>query len=75
MEARVTAAGAGPHEHPTRGWRGHHLPERALLLVLSLLAVPVGVFLALRPFVSLAVLVVSVGVGLVVLGIVRRATR
>ncbi|MBF0687988.1 MAG: DUF308 domain-containing protein [Cellulomonas sp.] len=48
--------------------------RRWALLVGSLVAVPVGALLALRPFVSLAVLVVGVAVGLVVLGVVRLVT-
>lgn len=53
------------------GARGRGAGRRWLLLVGSSLAVPVGVLLALRPFASLAVLVVGVSVGLLVLGVVR----
>ncbi|MBD7920266.1 DUF308 domain-containing protein [Cellulomonas sp. Sa3CUA2] len=45
--------------------------RRWSLLVVSVLAVPVGALLALRPFASLGVLVVGVVAGLVVLGAVR----
>ncbi|MCM0640925.1 lipase family protein [Cellulomonas wangsupingiae] len=44
---------------------------RWALLVVSSLAVPVGAVLALRPFVSLAVLVVAVVAGLTALGVVH----
>ncbi|MCC2321429.1 lipase family protein [Cellulomonas xiejunii] len=62
LDARARAAGLGGG---ARRWT---------LLVGSLVAVPVGAVLALRPFVSLAVLVVGVAVGLVVLGVVRLVT-
>ena len=62
LDARARAAGRGGG---ARRWA---------LLVGSLVAVPVGALLALRPFVSLAVLVVGVAVGLMVLGVVRLVT-
>jgi len=51
--------------------RRAHPAARWALLVVSLLAVPVGAVLTLRPFVSLAVLVVAVVAGLVALGAVH----
>jgi len=54
--------------------RGTSAAGRWALLVVSLLAVPLGAVLALRPFASLAVLVVGVVAGLVALGVVRLVT-
>lgn len=51
-----------------RAWIGSALP-RWLSLVLGVVAVAIGVFLVLRPFSSLTVLAVFVGVGALVAGI------